>query len=161
MIAKLICRISGILALSLAVATMASAQYGGSPGMGGGGGTTTPGNSNSYGSNTGRNVGIAVGVPAAAVGTVLLIRHHHHKAQSSTVSLVGCTRTLMNGLSLTDENDNLTYTLLSSKGDLRPGEKVELKGVVAKDQSGSRTFRVREAVTDYGTCGSTSAANVN
>jgi hypothetical protein len=133
MIAKLICRISGILALSLAVATMASAQYGGSPGMGGGGGTTTPGNSNSYGSNTG----------------------------SSTVSLVGCTRTLMNGLSLTDENDNLTYTLLSSKGDLRPGEKVELKGVVAKDQSGSRTFRVREAVTDYGTCGSTSAANGN
>ena len=158
MIAKLLCRITGILALSLAVVATASAQYGGNPGMGGA--TTTTGTSNSYGSSTGKAVGIGVGVAAAAVAVVLLV-HHHHKAQSSEVSLVGCTQMLMNGLTLTNENDHLTYTLLSTKGDLQPGEMVELKGVVAKDQSANRTFQVREVVTHYGTCGSTSAANVN
>lgn len=160
MITKLFCRITGILALSLAVAATASAQYGGNPGMGAG--TPTTGNSTSYGygSNTGKAVGIGVGVAAAAVGVALLV-HHHHKAQNSEVSLVGCTQSLMNGLSLTSENDHLTYTLLSSKADLQPGERVELKGVVAKDQAGSPTFRVRQVVNNYGTCGATSAANVN
>jgi hypothetical protein len=163
MITKLLCKISGILALSLAVAATASAQYGGNPNPTmGGGGTGTTGNSTNYGygSNTGKAVGIGVGVAAAAVGVALLVRHHH-KTQSSEVSLVGCTQTLMNGLSLTSENDHLTYTLLSGKGDLQPGERVELKGVVAKDEGGSPTFRVRQVVNNYGTCGATSAANRN
>jgi hypothetical protein len=160
MITKLFCKIAGIAALSLAVAATASAQYGGNPSPGMGTGTPTSGNSTNYGygSNTGKAVGIGVGVAAAAVGVALLIRHHH-KTQNSEVSVVGCTQTLMNGLSLTSENDHLTYTLLSSKGDLQAGERVELKGIVAKDQGGSPTFRVRQVVTNYGTCGATSAAN--
>ena len=162
MITKLLCKITGIAALSLAVAATASAQYGGSPGMGTGTSTSTTGSSTNYGygSNTGKAVGIGVGVAAAAVATVLIIRHHH-KTQNSEVSLVGCTQTLMNGLSLTSENDHLTYTLLSGKGDLQAGERVELKGIVAKDQAGSPTFRVRQVVSNYGTCGATSAANAN
>jgi hypothetical protein len=162
MIAKLLCRITGILALSLAVVATASAQYGGgNPGMGGGAPTSAGTSSSSgYGSNTGKAVGIGVGVAAAAAVTTALLIHHHHKAQKSEVSLVGCTQTLMNGLSLTNENDHLTYTLLSAKGNLQPGEMVQLKGVV-KDQPGNRTFQVHEVVTHYGTCGATSAANVN
>jgi hypothetical protein len=158
-ITKLLCKMTGILALSLAVSAAASAQYGGNPTMGGG--TPTTGNSTNYGygSNTGKAIGIGVGAAAAAVGVALLVRHHH-KAQSSETSLVGCTQSLMNGLSLTSDNDHLTYTLLPGKGDLQPGERVELKGTVAKDQGGSPTFRVRQVVTNYGACGATSAANL-
>jgi hypothetical protein len=61
-------------------------------------------------------------------------------------------------LSLTNENDRLTYTLLAPKGDLQAGERVELKGTVAKDEAGAHMFRVREVVTNYGTCKSMSAA---
>lgn len=161
MIAKSLCRIAGLLGLSLAVAATASAQYGGNPGMGGTSGSTTSGSSSGYGSSTGKAVGIGVGVAAAAAVGVALLVHHHHKAQSSVVSLVGCTQTLMNGLSLTNENDHLTYTLLSSKSDLQPGEMVNLKGVVVKDEVGARAFRVREVVTNYGACGATSAAGAN
>jgi hypothetical protein len=164
MIAESLCRIAGVLALSLAVAATASAKYGGNPGMGGGtsGGTTTAASSNSYGygSSTGKAVGSGVGVAAATVGVALLVRHHH-KAQSSEVSLTGCTHTLMNGLSVTDENDHLTYTLLGTKSDLQAGELVELKGTVGEDEAGARMFRVREVVTNHGACGAMLAAHVN
>jgi hypothetical protein len=149
-------RITGILAFCLVAGTTASAQYGG--GSGGTGGTTTPsGASSTSGYGSGKAIGIGVGAAAgAAVGIALLV-HHHHVAARSEASVVGCTQSMLNGITLKNEKDDLTYTIVSRGAPLQPGERVELKGVVSDEQSGIHAFRVRSLVNNYGTCGSPSA----
>lgn len=161
MFSQRLARILGILLLCLAVCATASAQYGGgSPGgsgsMGSGGTRGTSG----YSAGSGKAIGIGVGVAAgAAVGIALLI-HHRHAAARSEASVIGCTQSLFNGISLKNEKDNQTYMILSSGTPLQPGERVELKGVAAEEGSGNLAFRVRSLVNNYGTCGSASAAVV-
>jgi hypothetical protein len=151
-------KISGILLFCLAAAASASAQYGG--GGTGGTGTGTGGTgSSSYGSGNGKAIGIGVGAAAgAAVGIGLLVHHHHVVQARSQVALVGCTQSLMNGLTLKNENDNVTYTILSRGTSLHPGQRVELTGVVSDEKSDLRTFKVHQLINNFGACGSTSAA---
>jgi hypothetical protein len=147
-------RITGILLFCLAAATSASAQYGG--GTGGTGGTGSTGSSG-YGSSNSKAIGIGVGAAAgAAVGIALLVHHHHAKAKSEA-SLVGCTQSLMNGITLKNEKDDLTYTILSSGSALQPGQRVELQGEVFGEKSGIRAFSVHKLVTNFGACGSAAA----
>jgi hypothetical protein len=147
-------RITGILLFCLAAATSASAQYGG--GMGGTGGTGSTGSSG-YGSGNGKAIGIGVGVAAgAAVGIALLVHHHHAKAKSQA-SLVGCTQSMMNGITLKNEKDDLTYTIISSGTALQPGQRVELAGVASDEKSGIRAFSVHKIVNNFGACGSAAA----
>ena len=151
-------KLVGVFAVCLAMGATASAQYGGGT-MGGGGtggmGGTGTGTRPSYGS--GKAVGIGVGAAAgAAVGIALLV-HHRHKA-SSEAMLIGCAQPVSNGMSLKNEEDGETYVLASSGNHVQPGERVELKGVVKKDdRSGTRTFRVRDVVSDLGACNPTVA----
>jgi hypothetical protein len=161
MFAKSLARISGISLLCLAACAGASAQYGGGgTGMGGTGtGTGTTPNYTNNGYGNGKAIGIGVGA-AAAVGVTaaLLVHHHHVVAARNQASLVGCTQSLMSGITLKNENDNQTYTLLSKGNALQAGERVELKGVVTSDASGSPAFRVQSVANNFGACGTATAA---
>lgn len=161
---RLFARFTGVSLLCLAMGGAAFAQYGGGGsmgmggGMGGGTGTGTPGanNGRSYGSS-GKAIGIGVGAAAgAAVGIALLI-HHRHAAARSEASVIGCTQSVLDRMSLRNESNDQTYTIRSNDILLRAGERVELTGIVKDEGSGSQVFRVRSLVNDYGTCGPTAA----
>jgi hypothetical protein len=160
MFTKGLAKVSGILALCLFFSAASSAQYGGGTGgttSGTGTGTSSTG-SMGYGSGSGKAIGIGVGVAAgAAVGVALLV-HHHHKATSAEASLTGCTQSALNGMSLKNETDNVTYMLLSKGASLQPGERVELNGAKAKEGSDGQVFHVKSVVKNYGACGSTTAS---
>lgn len=161
MLSQGLARVSGVLLLGLAVCATASAQYGGGTGGSGGtggGGSTGTGNSSGYSYGNGKAIGIGVGVAAAAGVGIALLVHHHRAATRSDVSLVGCTQSVLNGLSLKNEKDNQTYMLISGDTSLQPGQRVELKGTVAKDKAEVHPFHVRSLVNNYGTCDSVSAS---
>jgi len=153
-------RFTGIATLSLAVCGAASAQYGGggTPGTGGsgasGGGYTPP----AGGYSSVKAIGIGVGA-AAAVGIALLVRHHHHSAEKTQQTYVtGCTQSIQDGINLTDEKDNQTYSIMTNSKTLKAGERITLKGVlVTTDGPGDPTFQMRSVIKDYGTCGTASA----
>jgi|GEM_PF-1198164 len=161
-------KISGVVLFCLAVGTTASAQYGGgTPGKPGGTGTGNmgaPGTSN-YSYGNGKAIGIGVGAAAgAAVGIALYVHHRHVKANEAAqavqtpkaeASIIGCTQSSLTGVTLKNENDNLTYTILSSGGTkLQPGQRVELQGAVLSEKSGINAFSVHQLIDNYGACGS-------
>ena len=155
-------RFTGIATLSLAVCGAACAQYGGG-GMGGSGATSGSGgySAPSGGYSSGKTIGIGVGVAAgAAVGIALLVRHHHHHSADKTQSyLTGCTQSIQDGINLTNEKDNQTYSIVTSSRSLKAGERITVKGVmVATDGPGNPTFQMRNMIKDYGTCGTASAS---
>jgi hypothetical protein len=155
-------KVAGAILLCLGVTATASAQYGG--GSGGTGGTGMPGTGNhNYSYGNGKAIGIGVGAAAAAgVGIALLVRHHHHQAAAKAeTSMVGCTESTLNQLSLRNEQDNQRYVLLGSGLVLQPGERVEVQGVVAKEGTGANAFRVRSLVNSYGGCGQGAATATN
>jgi hypothetical protein len=145
-------KVAGAILLCLSVSATASAQYGG--GSGGAGGTGMPGSGNqNYSYGNGKAIGIGVGAAAAAgVGIWLLVRHHHHAEAKAETAMTGCTEAVLNQLTLRNESDHQAYVLLANGVSVRPGERVELQGVVAKDGSGANAFRVRSLVNDYGGC---------
>lgn len=158
MVSRRFAKISGALLLCLAVCGTASAQYGG----GGTGGTGSMGSGSTgtpaYSYGNGKAIGIGVGVAAgAAVGVALLI-HHRHAVARSEASVIGCTQSMFSGITLKNEKDDQTYTILSSGTPLQPGERVELKGVASEEGSGTHVFHVRSLVNNYGACGPASAA---
>jgi hypothetical protein len=157
MLSKSFGKVLGILLVSLAASTTASAQYGG----GGGTGGTGPGGANSsggYGSGNGKAIGIGVGVAAGAALGIGLLVHHHHAAARNQTSMIGCTESVLDGMTLKNEKDNLTYMIVSSGTTLQPGQRVELKDVAVDQSSGTHSFRVKSLVNNYGTCDSTTAA---
>jgi hypothetical protein len=155
-------RLTGIATLSLAMCGAAAAQYGGggtagTGGTGASGGYTPP----SGGYSSGKTIGIGVGAAAgAAVGIALLVRHHHHSADKTQTYVTGCTQSIQDGINLTDEKDNQTYSIVTNSKSLKAGERITLKGVlVATDGTGNPTFQMRSVIKDYGTCGTASASN--
>jgi hypothetical protein len=155
----------------LAVGTTASAQYGGgtagmpgAPGATGTGNMATTGTPN-YSYGNGKAIGVGVGAAAgAAVGIALYMHHRHAKANEaaqeaqtpkSEASIIGWTRSSLTGVTLKNENDNLTYTILSSDSTkLQPGRRVDLQGAVLNQKSGIYAFSVHQLVDNYGACGS-------
>lgn len=162
MVSRRLLQVGGILLLSLAVGATASAQYGGG-GSGGSGGMGGSGSSSSggYGSGNGKAIGIGVGAAAAAaVGIVLFVHHRHtkEKAAEAKASVIGCTHSEINGISLKNESDEQTYMIVSSGTQLRVGQRVELTGVITDQGPGTRTFRMEGPIRSFGTCDSTAAA---
>lgn len=158
---KWLLQVGGVLLLCLAMSATASAQYGGGGGTGGGSGSGGSGaTSSGYGSGNGKAIGIGVGAgAAAAVGIALYIHHRHAKAKTAQqqAQLIGCTRSEVNGISLRNETDEQTYMIVSSDR-LKPGQHVELTGVISDQQSGTRVFRVRGPIKSDGTCRTTDVA---
>jgi hypothetical protein len=161
-------KISGVILFCLAVGSAASAQYSG--GTAGAPGTTGTGNmavggTPNYSYGNGKAIGVGVGAAAgAAVGIALYVHHRHVKAREeaqavqtpkSEASIIGCTQSTLTGVSLKNENDNMTYTILSSGSPkLQPGQRVELQGAVLTEKSGINAFSVHQLVDNYGSCGS-------
>ena len=158
MLSRWIVRFTGIATLSLAMCAAASAQYGGGGGTGGSGGTggyTAP--PGGYSSGKAIGIGAAAG---AAVGIALLVRHHHHAADKTETYVTGCTQSIQDGISLTNEKDKQTYWIISGSKSLKAGERMTLKGVVvATDGSGNPKIQIQSLIKDYGTCGPASASN--
>jgi hypothetical protein len=126
--------------LTLLLSAPTFAQYGGGTGSGGtGSGSGAP----SYGS--GKAVGIGVGAAAAGAGVLYLALHHK-------ASLTGCVQRGDDGLSLVDDKNHQTYSLLIGDADLKSGERVELKGKKSKDGSGAQSFQVNKVVKNLGAC---------
>jgi hypothetical protein len=166
MLSRCIVRFVGISTICLALCAAASAQYGGGGGTGGSGGTGGTGGSTGYvapsgGYGSGKAIGIGVGAAAgAAVAIVLLVRHHHHAAENTQAYVTGCTQSVTNGISLTSEKDNQTYSILSNDNSLKAGERVTLKGsVVSSDGSANPSFQVLSMVKDFGSCSEVSVSN--
>jgi hypothetical protein len=65
---------------------------------------------------------------------------------------------MLSGVTLKNENDNLTYTVVfNGSAKLQPGQRVELQGAVLSDKSGVIAFSVHRLVGNYGACGSSTA----
>jgi hypothetical protein len=124
---------------------------------GGTGGYVAP--SGGYGS--GKAIGIGVGAAAgAAVAVILLVRHHHHAANNTQAYVTGCTQSVQNAISLTNEKDYQTYSIVSNDRSLKAGERMTLRGsVVSADGSANPSFQVLSLVKDFGSCGQASASN--
>jgi hypothetical protein len=157
-----IVQFTGITTLCLAVCAAASAQYGGGGGTGGSGGTGGTGGYTAPpgGYSSGKAIGIGVGAAAgAAVGIAFLVRHHHAANKTQTY-VTGCTQSIQDGISLTNEKDNQTYSIMSGSNSLKAGERMTLKGVVvATDGSENPKFQIQSLIKDYGICGPASASN--
>jgi hypothetical protein len=165
-------KITGVALFCLAVGTTASAQYGGGTGgtgTGTGTGMGATGTPN-YSYGNGKAIGIGVGAAAgAAVGIALYVHHRHVKAREEAhalrtetprpeASIIGCTQPMLNGVTLKNENDDLTYAVVSNgSAKLQPGQRVELQGAVLSDKSGVNAFSVHRLVGNYGACGSVTA----
>lgn len=167
MFSRTLAKFAGLVVLGLAVAATASAQYGGGGGGGtggsggsGGSGSGATGSNYNYGLSTGAKVGIGVGAGVGVAAVALLIHHHHVTEAREQAALVGCTQSVLNGLSLKNEVDNQTYTLLAGKTELKPGERVELAGSKGSGDEVNPAFHVRGVVKDYGACGTTSGPTV-
>ncbi len=92
-------------------------------------------------------VGIAVAAGAVVAVTVIVLYATRRKQ-----SITGCTRSVDGITSLTDEKDNLTYTLVNGESTLNPGERVTLRGKKQKEKSGNRVFKISKIQHDYGPC---------
>jgi hypothetical protein len=132
------------LALALFLAHPVFAQYPGGT-AGGANGATTGGYvppQGGYSSGTG--IGIAAGA-AAGVGILYWAMH-------SRGVLTGCVQSGSDGLTLVDDKHNQAYSLEAGGADLKPGERLKLKGKKVKDSSGGMSFEVRSVAKDLGAC---------
>ena len=88
--------------------------------------------------------GAAIGV-AAVTALVLYVTLHKP-------SITGCVHSANGTTSLTDKKNNLSYTLVNTNAEIKPGEQVKLLGKKKKDTEGHLSFRVKKVKQDYGPC---------
>jgi hypothetical protein len=128
--------------LTLLLSSPAFAQCGGGTGSGGMGTSST---GPSYGYGSGKALGIGVGAAAGVAGVLYLALRHRG-------SMTGCVQGGDDALSVVDDKNHQTYSLLNSSGDLKSGERVQLKGKRSKDGHGAQTFEVSKVVKNFGAC---------
>jgi len=144
MFSRFLFRATQVSTVCLLVSASALAQVygggGGSAGTGSAGGYTPP--KGGYSSRT----GVAIGAGAAAGVAIAYLALHNHG------SIVGCMEAVDGGIRLTDEKGKQTYALVPGDTDLKPGERVALKGKKIKSESGKISFQVQTLRKDYGPC---------
>ena len=94
---------------------------------------------------SGAQVAGAAVAAGAVIGVVLYLSLHRP-------SITGCIRSADNAYTITDQNGQLSYTVVNSATGLKPGERVKLQGKKKKDKSGNLTFRMKKIKHDYGPC---------
>ncbi len=94
---------------------------------------------------SGAQVAGAAVAAGAVIGVVLYLSLHRP-------SITGCIRSADNAYTITDQNGQLSYTVVNAATGLKPGERVKLQGKKKKDKSGNLTFRMKKIKHDYGPC---------
>jgi hypothetical protein len=91
--------------------------------------------------------GVAIVAVAVGIGVVV----YFTLRQSPTIT--GCAVTAANGLNLASEGERQTFLLTGDTADIKPGDRVKLKGKrQKKDAAGNRPFLVSNLKEDYGAC---------
>ncbi|HZO99096.1 MAG TPA: hypothetical protein VFD30_02265 [Terriglobia bacterium] len=142
MISRMVVRSAWAAVLTLGLTLTGFAQTYPGPGSMGGGGNGTYNPNGGYKSST----GIAIGAAAAAGVAVAYLALHNR----GTVS--GCVETADGGPQLVDPKNKRTYALIPGSADLKPGERVSLKGRKIRSDNGEMSFEVQEVKKDYGPC---------
>ena len=96
-------------------------------------------------------IGGIVAVAAVAGGVIVFVIYHNHQSQS----IRGCAESGPNGLELQNEGDQKTFQLLGITAQVKPGDRVRVKGKrkkAAKGSSGNPAFLVDSLTKDYGAC---------
>jgi len=136
------------MAVALLVTATAYAQYGGGGTMGGTtGGSTSSGTyaPGTPGYGNGKAIGIGVGAAAVGAGAIYFMTHRASK-------VTGCVETADDGLHLTDDKSKRTLTIVPGAANVKPGERVELKGKIKKNSAGDQSFLVKTVAKDFGQC---------
>jgi hypothetical protein len=94
-------------------------------------------------------IGIVAVAGAITVGVIFAIHHHNMEF------VRGCAASGPDGLALQNEGDQKTFQLLGKTADVKPGDRVRVKGKRVKSTKGSNsnpTFQVEKLANDYGVC---------
>jgi hypothetical protein len=123
-----------IVALSVTLSTSAEAQTGGGK----------------IGPSTGTIVGAIVGVVAAVVVVAYLVIHQSSKKRTIT----GCVTSGENGMRVTDEKDKRSYALSGNTADIKPGDRMTLRGkkIKPKDAGKPVVWETKTISKDFGVC---------
>jgi hypothetical protein len=90
---------------------------------------------------------VAGAIAGVAVGATLIL---YFVLRSPTIT--GCVQATDGSMALVNEKDKHAYPLVGNHLELKPGERLKLKGKKAKDKDRKPIFRVKNVDHDYGAC---------
>ncbi len=122
-----------IFALGVTLSTSAEAQTGGGKIV-----------------SNGTIAGVIVGVLAAVVIVAYVVIHESSQKRSIT----GCVIPGASGMSVTDEKDKRSYALSGNTGDIKPGDRVTVRGkkIKPKDAGKPVVWETKTISKDFGSC---------
>jgi hypothetical protein len=90
-----------------------------------------------------------VGTAAAVVVVTVLVIHYSKKR-----AITGCVVPRQTGMTLIDEKDKQTYMLSGDTTDIKPGDRMKLKGKKVKPKGPDKTlvWEARQVSKNYGAC---------
>jgi hypothetical protein len=89
-------------------------------------------------------------IAAVAIGAALGVGIYFLVRQPPSIS--GCAASGPDGLTLRNEGDQQTYTLIGDTAGVKPGDRIKVSGKKKKDPSGRHDFLVEKLKKDYGAC---------
>jgi hypothetical protein len=91
-----------------------------------------------------------VAVAAAVTIIVVVVAVHYSKKRAIT----GCVVSGANGMSITDEKDSKVYALSGNTTDIKPGDRINLRGKKVKSKGADQTpvWEAKELTRDFGVC---------
>jgi hypothetical protein len=94
---------------------------------------------------------IEILVAAVAIGAALGVGIYFLVRQSPSIS--GCAASRADGLTLRNEGDQQTYSLIGDTAGIKAGDRIKVSGKKKKkDPSGKHDFLVEKLKKDYGAC---------
>jgi hypothetical protein len=90
-----------------------------------------------------------VGTAAALVVATVLVIHYSKKR-----AITGCVVSGQSGMTLIDEKDKQIYTLSGDTTDIKPGDRMKLKGKKVKPKAPDKTlgWEANQVTKNYGAC---------
>jgi hypothetical protein len=94
-------------------------------------------------------VGPIVGALAGLVAITVVVIYYSKKR-----TITGCVAAGSNGMTLTDEKDRRTYALSGDTADIKPGERMKLRGKKVKSKGPDKTlgWEAKKVSKDFGVC---------
>lgn len=94
---------------------------------------------------------IGIGVAIAAIGAAIGVGVYFLVRKPPSVT--GCVSSGPNGLTLRNESDQQTFSLIGDTAAIKPGDRIRVSGKKKKTEtSGKRDFLVEKQGKDYGPC---------